>query len=216
MNHTKLVSALVGTGMLLGAGSAAANEDQPIHITGQVGAYYTDSDRHTRDDDVWWSLGVGYFITNDFSLDLEYDRFSGTWADYQDFVPGATYDQWGLTNIGLMGRWHFTEWGFRPFLAAGLGSLEHRNVSSEDSSMSYSLGGGFRGQFTRHVAATVQLLYRRDSDDNSMPDNSQYGDWILSAGLSLDFGGERRPPPPPEEPAAPPPPPFHAGPADSR
>lgn len=209
MKHTKLFTALAAAGLMFASGGLAADGDQPWHVTGQAGALYNDTDRNTRDDDVWWSLGVGYFFTDNISLDLEYDKFSGTWKDYQDFVPGATYDQWGQTNIGLMGRWYLTSWNFRPFLAAGIGSLEHRNVSSEDDSLSLSMGGGFQGQFAKHWSGRVQLIYRKDRDNHTNPDHSSYGDWILSAGLSFDFGGQEPPPPPPpkEEPAAPPPPP---------
>ena len=208
MNKNKLVLAIAAAGMMLGSGTLVADGDQPFHITGQAGALYTDSDRNMRDDDVWLSVGFGYFITDDFSVDLEYDTFMGSWHDYQEAVPGASYDQWGLKNVGLMGRYYFSDWKVRPFLAVGLGSLRHRNVSSEDSAVSMSFGGGLRSQFTKHLGGSVQLLYRKDRDNETIPENSQYGDWILSAGLSFDFGGkEPPPPPPPEEPAPPPPPP---------
>jgi OOP family OmpA-OmpF porin len=208
MNKTKLAFAIAATGMMLGSGTLAADAHQPFHITGQAGALYTDSDRNSRDDDVWWSVGFGYFITKNLSLDLEYDRFSGTWRDYQEAVPGASFDQWGQTNIGVMGRYYFSNWKVRPFLAAGIGSLEHRNVSDEGSSFSLSLGGGLRSQFTKHFGGSVQLLYRKDRDSDTIEGIDAYGDWILSAGLSWDFGGkEPPPPPPPEEPPPPPPPP---------
>ena len=205
MKRNKLVLAIAAAGMMLGTGTLAADAHQPFHITGQAGALYTDSDRNTRDDDVWWSVGFGYFITKNLSLDLEYDRFSGTWRDYQEAVPGASFDQWGQTNIGLMGRYYFTDWKVRPFLAGGLGSLKHRNVSHEGSALSVSLGGGLRSQFTKHFGGSVQLLWRKDMDDRTLVSESSYSDVILSAGLSWDFGGKEPPPPPTEEPPAPPP-----------
>ena len=208
MNKIKLVSALAAAGLVCCTGNLAADGDQPFHVTGAVGSLYTDSDRNTRDDDVWYSIGFGNFLTNDFSLDLEYDRFSGTWNDYDSISPNATFDQWGLTNIGLMGRYYFTDWSVRPFIAGGLGDLSHRNVSDEGSAISLSLGGGLAGQFSKHWSGRAQLLYRRDRDSDTIPTNSSYSDWILSVGLSFDFGGkEPPPPPPPEEPAPPPPPP---------
>ena len=158
MKYNKLVTALAAAGLLAGAGSLYADGDQPFHITGQVGALYTDSDRNTRDDDVWWSLGFGYFFTDNLSLDLEYDRFSGTWRDYDSVVPGATYDQWGLTNVGLMGRYYLTNWKVRPFLAVGAGNLSHRNVSDEGSAISLSAGAGLQGQFSKHWSGRLQVL----------------------------------------------------------
>ena len=113
MKHNKLVTALAAAGLVAGAGNLAADGDQPFHVTGQLGSLYTDSARNTRDDDVWWSIGVGYFFNDNFSLDLEYDRFEGTWNDYATVSPNATFDQWGLKNIGLMSRYYFTSWGMR-------------------------------------------------------------------------------------------------------
>jgi OOP family OmpA-OmpF porin len=208
VKHNKLFTALAAAGLVAGAGNLAADGDQPFHVTGQLGSLYTDSARNTRDDDVWWSIGVGYFFNDNFSLDLEYDRFEGTWDDYTKFAPNATYDQWGLKNVGLMGRYFFTDWAMRPYLAAGLGSLSHRNVSDESNDLSVSVGGGFQGQFSKHVHGRVQLIYRHDSDNGTYVDEDSYGDWILSVGLGFDFGGkEPPPPPPPAEPPPPPPPP---------
>jgi OOP family OmpA-OmpF porin len=210
MKYSKLVAALAAAGMITASGSVTAFEDQPFHVTGAVGSYYTDNDRNLRTDDIWWSLGVGYFFNDNLSLDLEYDRFVGTWKDYQDFVPGATYDKWSLRNIGLMGRFYWTDWKVRPFLAAGVGDLSHGNVSSEDNSMSLSFGGGFAGKFSKHLSGRVQLLWRKDRDNDTYAQYSNFNDTILSFGMSYDFGGSEPPPPPPPEPKAepaPPPPP---------
>jgi OOP family OmpA-OmpF porin len=206
MRTKTLVLALAAAGMAFSAAGLQADADQPWHITGQVGGMKLDSDRDTRDDDVWWSVGFGRFFGN-WSIDLEYDEFSGTFRQYDQIAPGATYDQWKLSNWGLMGRYHLGSGNLRPFLGAGLGYQSHRNVSSEDDNMSLSLGGGIRGKIAKHWSATAQLLYRIDSDDTSLPQESSFGDWIFSVGLSFDFGGKEPPPPAPKEAPPPPPPP---------
>ena len=207
MKKTMLVSALAAAGLALSSASAFADEDQPWHITGQIGGVETDSDRNTRDDDVWWSVGFGRFFGNNFSLDIEYDEFSGTWKDYQSAVPGATYDQWGLSNWGVMGRYHFGDGNLRPYLAGGLGYLDHRNVSDEGSELSTSLGLGLQGKVSKHWSARAQVLWRYDNDGASQLGPSGYGDWIYSIGLSFDFGGKAAPPPAPAKSEPPPPPP---------
>ena len=121
MKKTKLVLALAAAGLALGSINAVADADQPWHITGQIGGVSLDSDRNTRDDDVWYSVGFGRFFGNNFSLDLEYDDFSGTYRDYNVVVPGATFDQWGLSNIGVMGRYHFGDYATAGFLAHEFG-----------------------------------------------------------------------------------------------
>ena len=209
MKTTTLVSALAAAGLALSSASVFADGDQPWHITGQIGGVETDSDRNTRDDDVWWSVGFGRFIGNNISVDLEYDKFSGTWRDYQSVVPGATYDQWGLSNWGLMGRYHFGDGNLRPYVAAGLGYLDHRNVASEDGGISKSVGLGLQGKIAEHWSARAQVLWRNDRDSSSKPEFNSYTDMIYSIGLSFDFGGRAAPPPapPPSEPPPPPPPP---------
>ena len=207
MKKTKLVLALAAAGLALGSINAVADADQPWHITGQVGGVSLDSDRNTRDDDVWYSIGFGRFFGNNFSLDLEYDDFSGTYRDYDTVVPGATFDQWGLRNIGVMGRYHFGDGTLRPYVAAGLGYLSHRNVGDEDDGISKSLGLGIQGKVAKHLTARAQVLYRIDRDSGSRPEHSSYGDTIYSIGLNFDFGGKAAEPAPAPAAAPPPPPP---------
>lgn len=202
-----LISSLAAAGLAFAATNAVADADQPWHITGQIGGVELDSDRNTRDNDVWWSVGFGRFFGNNLSLDVEYDEFSGTYEDYAAQVPGATYDEWGLSQWGVMGRYHFGESAVRPFLAAGMGYIKHRNVMNEDSNLGMSFGGGLQGKIAKHASVRAQVLYRIDKDSSSLASHHSYNDWIYSIGLSFDFGGTEPPPPPPAAPPPPPPPP---------
>jgi len=202
-----LISSLAAAGLAFAATNAMADADQPWHITGQIGGVELDSDRNTTDNDVWWSVGFGRFLGDNFSLDLEYDEFSGDYKDYATQVPGATYDEWKMSQWGVMGRYHFGDSAVRPFLAGGVGYMKHRNVMSEDNEIGLSVGGGLRGKIAKHASVTAQILYRLDKDSDSLPQHKSYGDWIYSIGLSFDFGGAEPPPPPPAAPPPPPPPP---------
>jgi len=203
-----LVLSLAAATLALGTANLYADGDQPWHVTGQFGTVNLDNDRDTRNNDVLWGIGFGRFFGNNLSLDVEYDQFSGTYENTQAMVPGATYDQWKLSNTGVMGRYYIGQSNVRPFLAAGLGSLKHRNVMDEGSSLSASMGIGLAGQFSKHLSGRAQVIYRSDGDDNSLATSKSYGDWIWSIGLSFDFGGKEAPPPPPP----PPPPPAKAAP----
>jgi len=208
MKTRTLLSTLVVAGLAFGATSAMADADQPWHLTGQVGGMKTDSDRNMRDNDVWWSVGFGRFFGNNFSLDIEYDEFSGTFKDYLVAAPQATYDQWKMSSIGLMGRYHFGDGQLRPFLAGGIGQISHRNILDEGDNLGFSIGGGLQGKMSKHWSARAQVLYRVDRDNETLPASGGYGDWIYSIGLSFDFGGHEPPPAPPKsEPPPPPPPP---------
>lgn len=207
MKKRILVLSLAAASLSLGTGNVVADGDQPWHVTGTFGTINLDNDRNTRNNDVLWGVGFGRFFGNNVSLDVEYDQFSGTYEDTQQMVPGATYDQWKLSNWGVMGRYYIGQANVRPFLAVGLGSLKHRNVMNSSTAISASMGAGIAGQFAKHLSGRAQVVYRSDGDDRSLPTSASYGDWIWSVSLSYDFGGKPPPPPPPPPAAAPPPPP---------
>lgn len=210
MKRTILVTSLTALGLAFGASNALADFDQPWHVTAGAGSMVLDSNRNTREDDVWLSVGFGRFLSPNFSLDIEYDEFSGTWRDAGSVVPGATYDQWKLSTWGLMGRYYFTDWNLRPYLAFGAGQTKHRNVSEEDRATQTSLGLGIEGKLSKHVSARVQGLWRRDYDRRgSIQEYTDFDDFIWNVGVSINFGGKEPPPPPP-----PPPPPEKPPPPD--
>ena len=203
MKARNLVLALAAAGLALGVSNLSAEVDQPWHLTGQVGGVKLDSDRNTSNEDIWWSVGFGRFFGDHFSLDLEYDEFAGTLNEFVSIAPpGASYDQWKLRNIGLMGRYHFTDSAVRPYLAFGIGSQQHKNIFDEATDLSTSMGVGLLGQLNKHVSTRLQVLYRIDTDSRG-----NFGDWIYSLGLNFDFGGKPPPPPPPPKAEPPPPPP---------
>ncbi len=201
---------VVGAALLaLGSGSAVADGDQPWHFSYQIGGADLDSDRNTRDGDVWHSIGFGRFFGNNLSVDFEYDEFEATYRDYAIAAPGATYDNWKLSTFGLMGRYHFGDRPFRPFVAAGLGRTKHRSVLDEDYATALSVGLGLAGQIAKHWSVRAQVMWRNDYDSTSLAPRGHFRDFFYSVGLSYDFGGRDAPPPPPPpaEPAAAPPPP---------
>ncbi|MGD2129994.1 MAG: OmpA family protein [Lysobacterales bacterium] len=206
MKKRKLVLTLAAIGLTLGSTGLWADGDQPWHVTGIVGGASLDNNRDTRNDDVLMGIGFGRFFGDNLSLDLEYDEFSGTYRGYDTVWPGATYDQWKLSNLGLQGRYYYGEGTLRPFLTLGIGYLKHRNIMDEGQDISLNGGVGVAGQLSKHLSARAQIIYRLNGDDESQPRFSNYGDVIYTVALSFDFGG-KEPPPPPPPPAEPPPPP---------
>jgi OOP family OmpA-OmpF porin len=203
-----LILTLATASLAFGTSNLAADDFQPYHITGNVGTTNLDNQRNTRDDGVWWRAGFGRFFGNNFSMDLEYDHYSGKFRDYDVVAPGAEFDKWKMSNWGIMSRYHFGEAMVRPYLAAGVGWQRHRSVLDEDTNLTTTIGAGLRGQFTKHFSGTAEVLYRWDHDGSSLESQSHFNDLIYSIGMSFDFGGKSAPPPPPPPPpAAPPPPP---------
>jgi len=208
---SKSIIALTSALALLGSTSLAADGAQPWHLTYQIGGANLDSDRDTRDGDLWNSVGFGYFITDNVSLDLEYDEFDGDYENYNVVVPGATYDEWNLSNWGLMGRYFIGENAWRPFVGLGFGAEKHRSVLDEDTNLSANVALGLHGQLAKHWSVRAQAMWRQDMDGSSIPSRGEFRDLYYSLGLSFDFGGRDEPaaaapaPAPAAAPAAPPP-----------
>ena len=209
MKKSIIITSLTAASLAFSATALQADADNPWHVTGQVGGVDLQGTRDTRSNDVFWSIGFGRFFGNNFSLDVEYDQFKGTFRGYDTVAPGATYDKWGLSNWGAMGRYHFTDKTFRPYLAFGVGGQKHRSVLDEGTNMSVSYGLGLRGQMAKNLSLNAQILWRRDLDGSRQSVHSHYTDFIYTLGLSFDFGGRSAPPPAPapEPVKAPPPPP---------
>lgn len=210
MKKSTIITSLTAIGLAISSTSIYADADQPWHATGFFGGLDSAGTRNVRDNDVLWGIGFGRFFGNNLSVDVEYDHFSGTFPGHEEAVPGSTFDQWGLSNWGVMARYHIGDNAWRPFVGFGLGGLKHRSVLDENTNLSRSIVFGLRGQVAKHVSVNAQLNWRRDYDGSSQPVHSSYSDFIYTLGVSFDFGGRapapvRAPEPAPEPKKAPPP-----------
>ena len=203
MKKSILITSLTVVGLVLSSATLYADGDEPWHMTLQVGGAKMDNDRETRDNDVWFSVGFGKFFGNNFSLDFEYDTFEGTYRDFDTVVPGATYDKWGLSTVGLMGRYHFGQRNWRPYVGLGAGATSHSSVLDDGSNLQTSAVVGLQGKIAKHWTTRFQIMWRADHDNQSLQEvSSKFNDIFYSIGINFDFGGKEAPPPPP-----PPPPP---------
>lgn len=207
MNRSIIFSLIALIGFCLSASAWAQDYEfasEPWHITYQIGGGDWDSSRLSTDGDVWNVFGFGYFLNDNFSLDVEYDYFRGDIDPtvVAGAIPGATGNQWSLTTWSLMGRYYFTDNNWRPYLVGGIGNTKHRNIFDSDNDTALSYGVGVQGKLARHWSTRAQLLWRRDKDNSTFPSESSYNDFYFSIGVNFDFGGTDPAPPPP-----PPPPP---------
>jgi len=211
VNNIKCLAALAAVFLLPASNWVVADGEQPWHISYQIGGADLDGSRDTRDTDLWQGIGFGYFLSPNFSLDLEYDEVDSEFARYDVVVPGATYNDWNLSTLGVVGRYYFGSNAWKPYVLAGLGSTRHSNILDAGRALEWSLGVGLHGQVSKHFSVRGQLMWRRDSDKDSLTPSgpNSFDDFFYSVGLNYDFGGKAAPPPappapPPEKPAPPP------------
>ncbi|GAB4192750.1 MAG: OmpA family protein [Wenzhouxiangellaceae bacterium] len=161
-----------------------------------------DGDRGNIDDAAVFGLGIGRFLTPNFSVDLEFDHIS---TDISA-LPAGFDDDFDLNSLGVIGRYHFLtqESMARPYLLAGIGATDHSGDFSGSTDLYLTAGAGIRFEFTDHLSARLQAAYRYDSDDSRLVRRDGFDDVLVTAGLSYAFGDKPRAAPPPK-PQPPPP-----------
>ena len=207
MNKKILTAALLGGLAFAQAASAQSSFDDRWYLTGSAGFNFQDSDRLTNDAP-FVTLGLGKFISPNWSLDGELNYQNPNFDDNQDL----NWSQYGA-SIDL--RRHFISEGrgWNPYLLMGLGyqksEEEYNNFPSPDSpgerkdgNFAAKLGVGLQTTFDKRVAVRAEVAYRGDFDDKSVAaaDESWFGDVLASVGVVIPLG-----PPPAAAVVAPPP-----------
>jgi OOP family OmpA-OmpF porin len=205
MNKKLLCAALLG-GLSLAQAAQAQDFDDRWYLTGSAGFNVQDNGRGTNDAP-FLGLGVGKFISDNWSLDAE--------LNYQNPELDANQDlNWSQYGISFDARYHFISAGrnWNPYLLMGLGYQQSEeefdafpSVDSpgqrEDGTFAAKVGAGIQADMGRWGVRT-ELAYRADFDDQSVnaPDESWFGDILGSVGIIIPLGPEpvvAAPPPPP-------------------
>ncbi len=178
--------------MIGGSAYAADNDVNPWHFTVFGGKAVSDSNRPTDNGDLYYGIGIGRYLSPNFSLDLELDRSDLTVdpAALEAFLPGATFNDWSLKSVNLIGRYYWKEPGqARPFFAFGIGNTDHNSIFSQNNDFNVSLGVGVQGDFNDRFFGRFQFMYRYDHDNNSIFRIDSFDDYYLSLGIGANFGG---------------------------
>ena len=212
MKSSKYILALVAAMLLLGSNLLQADGNQPWHLSYMIGSANLDNIRNTDDGDIWQAVGFGYFLSPNFSLDLEFDKFDSDYRDYNVKYPGAGYKEWNLETLSTVGRYYFGSNAWKPYVLATVGSTKHRSILDSGRALEWGVGLGLLGQVSKHWSVRAQFMVRQDNDKASLPaEHSSYTDRFYGVGLNYDFGGKAVTPSPPPAPmpaaapAAPPP-----------
>ena len=145
---------------------------------------YNDSVKHIEDG---FNPGarIGYFLTDDLSLDLSYDKTNHTRSN-----DGTGSQKIKGDTSSLVAQYHFGQAGvdsLRPYVEGGVGHQSRGNVradghSGRDQTTQLIAGTGVKYYFTNNLYARagVEADYALDN-----------GKWDYSAlvGLGVNFGG---------------------------
>ncbi|WP_313348091.1 OmpA family protein [Stenotrophomonas sp.] len=196
MNKKILTAALLG-GLAFAQAASAQDFDDRWYLTGSAGFNFQDSDRLTNDAP-FVTLGLGKFISPNWSLDGELNYQNPNFDDNQDL----NWSQYGA-SIDL--RRHFISEGrgWNPYLLMGLGyqqseeeysRLNDRPGDRKDGNFAAKVGVGLQTTFEKRVAVRAEVAYRGDFDDRSYNpalagnDESWFGDVLASVGVVIPLG----------------------------
>jgi len=210
--NKKILCAAMLAGLGLAQAASAQEFDDRWYVTGSTGFNFQDDDRRT-DDTPFVSLGLGKFVSPNWSIDGE--------LNYQNpgldgSVAGANDDlNWSQYGVSIDLRRHFmTEGrGWNPYVLAGLGyqraEEEFDNFPSpdspgqrEDGNFAAKLGVGLQTSFASRVAIRAEVAMRADFDDSSFAaeggidgpqyphqqEESYFGDVLASIGVVIPLG----------------------------
>ncbi|WP_347905016.1 OmpA family protein [Pseudomonas purpurea] len=156
---------------------------------------YNDSVNHVEDG---FNPGasIGYFLTDDLSLNATYDKTNHTRSN-----DGTGNQKIKGDNFGLNAQYHFGTVGdaLRPYVSGGVAHKSMTNVAAtghtgRDQSTFLTAGAGVKYYFTDNLFARagVEADYKLD--------NGKW-DYAPTVGLGVNFGGGSKPAPAPVAPA---------------
>jgi OmpA-OmpF porin, OOP family len=205
--NKKLLCAALASGLCVAQAASAQTFDDRWYITGGGGYNFQDNDRSSEDAPFLY-LGMGKFLSPNFSLDLELNYLNTHPNERVPFGQDLTYAQYG---IGLDARYHFArgDRNWWPYLVGGIGyqraEEEYDNFPNpdspgrrKDSFMAAKAGFGLQADVGR-VGVRTELAYRVSFDDGAVSPNrdgsfevggvdDSFADLMASVGVVIPLG----------------------------
>ncbi|NOX75770.1 MAG: OmpA family protein [Gammaproteobacteria bacterium] len=192
LNRYGLTTIVLGTVLTINtatlAGESKTNEGR-WYISPSLNYIIADDDR-IADDNFGLQLGLGKEVSKNWNIELN------LLSDSLDFKAGSNkFKQRGLSLDAL----YFPDRSSRiaPYGLIGLGALRTTVPGSRSTDPIAEIGVGLMGRFVdTDLMLRLEARYRYNGDDNSIPREDNFGDWIVGLGLAFPFGGNSTSPAP--------------------
>lgn len=172
--------ALAVSAALTGATVAQADDQRKWYVAPALNFVLADDDRQA-DNDAGFQIGLGRQISERWNLELNLE------ADNLDFEAGnGSYKQRGAALDGLF--FFNRNRGFSPYGLIGVGALHNRLPGDNVTNAMGNVGLGFLSNAGGAMTLRTEVRYRWDDDDETIPSESGFGDWIFSLGVHIPLG----------------------------
>jgi OmpA-OmpF porin, OOP family len=187
--------ALIALTLGAAATAQAQDYDDRWYFAPYVGYYNSDEDRLTEEGSMLFGAGIGRHISSNAAFEVFVDRTYRTYdgnAGLRGLPSGAQTDvESGISNLVIGGAVRFFFGGndrFSPFVMAGAGLSNHRGGVENGWDPAFQAGVGFASAYNDNIKFRTELAYRHDMDDESIPGEDSFGDWMLNVGLMIALG----------------------------
>jgi OOP family OmpA-OmpF porin len=166
--------------------AAQAGEAGDWYLAPTLNYIIADDDRDA-DDDMGFRLGVGRQLNDAWNLELNLE------ADTLDIDnDGGEFKQKGGSLDGLY--FFDRDAAFAPYGLIGVGALNTKVPDEKNTHAMANVGVGFLSHvFSERAALRGEVRYRWDNDDDSVPSEDSFGDWVIGIGLAIALGGGSSP-----------------------
>jgi|GEM_PF-171477 len=165
----------------------AQNRAGSLTLTPLMGAHIF-KDNEQLKNSAYYGVGLGYNLTENYGLELV-----GTWANVKDEAAVRDFDYYTST-LNLL--YHFRpDKQFVPYLAVGAGAVVMEAGSGYNEDLLFNYGGGFKWFTTENFALRFDARHalRHEISISPYDNGKNYGNFLISTGLSFQFGGDKAP-----------------------
>jgi OmpA-OmpF porin, OOP family len=144
-------------------------------------------------------------LTSQNPLDLSWSQIEDRYNQYQRYGYQGTGDI-QVGDLGVDGLFFFSRGAVQPFLLAGLGAINddfecdrtRANYvggcrSSSDWSFMAEAGAGILVPMGENFSFRLDGRYRYDDNSGNIRNASDFGDWMVTAGIYIPIGAKYKP-----------------------